>query len=99
MSTIKLFFANLFNRGLDNLLSDLTRLDAKLDAFIEKQNALVDKQDTRIETAKVVCEKKISKAQAKFRGTLADASVRAGQAEADAKRAKRVAGRLKALVE
>jgi hypothetical protein len=99
MNTIQLFFANLLNRGIDAILADLTRLDAQLDAFIARQQAVVDKQDTRIEKAKTVCEKRIDKAQAEFRGTLADASVKAGQAERDAKRAVRVAGRLKALTE
>ncbi|WJY17656.1 hypothetical protein QQS45_08345 [Alteriqipengyuania flavescens] len=37
-----------FDRGLDGLLGTFNRLDAKLEAFIDRQNAIMDHNDGRI---------------------------------------------------
>lgn len=99
MNRFTLFLSKFLNRGLDALLRDLTKLDAKLDKYIAAQKAVIDAADAAIERAAEIKAKKISKVEAGYRDLVASMSVTAGNAELEAARAKRVGQRIKALVE
>ena len=99
MNNIIAWVLSLINPSLDRLISDLTKLDRKLDTFVDKQAAKVVKQDTRIEKAHAACNRKVDRAAAKCRGVVLDASTKAADAERAAKRASRISSRVKALVE
>lgn len=98
MKYFLVFLAAMFDRGLDRILADLNKLDTRLARYIELQKSVIEAQDTRIEKAAAKQQKAIDSAKAKFRGTVASASLIAGDAERASERATRVANRIKALI-
>jgi hypothetical protein len=93
VATVKLHLASLFDRGIEQLLEDFLKIDARLDAFAEHQiDRLVDLGGEW--SASKERERLVAEAEAVFRNAVEEAEE---AAKAELQRAYRVRDKLREL--
>lgn len=95
LNRLYLAVLSLFDRGVEGLIGDLTRLDSKLDRLAQRRAAQVELIDGRITANNIKAERAAQIAKAK-NASLQD---QAFEHHLDAERAKRIRSRIASLVE